>query len=376
MSFQEDKSLNHPVHPQHGLDQVQLYKPGRGIEEVQRQYGLTDVIKLASNENPIGASPKAIKAILDSISDIFYYPDGESRALTKALARKLDIFPEQIVMGNGADGLIMMICQAYLDEDSDVIVSCSSFPVYDIYTHIMRARLVKTPLKNYGLDLQAMLAAINERTKVIFVCNPNNPTGTIVTAAEVDHFLAAVPEHVLVVFDEAYYHFVDSNDYPDTLPYVRNGRPNVIVLRTFSKAYGLAGLRLGYGIAQEGVLAPMKTVKEPFAVNLLAQKAGLAALDDDDFLNRTLLINSIGREYLYQEFARLKLLFVHSHTNFVFVDLGPRTPEIIERLTAKGIIIRPGGGYDLPTWARVSVGDPIQNERLIAELEDILEALK
>ncbi len=368
--------MNHLVRPQHGLDQVHMYKPGRGIEEVQQQYGLTDVIKLASNENPIGASPKALKAIQDNLSDIFYYPDGESRALTKALARKLNLYPEQIVVGNGADGLIMQICQAYLDEDSDVIVSCSSFPVYDIYTHIMRARLVKTSLKNFGLDLQAMLAAVNERTKVIFVCNPNNPTGTIISAAEADEFLAAVPEHVLVVFDEAYYHFVDASDYPDSLAYVRAGRPNVIVLRTFSKAYGLAGIRLGYGIGQAEVLAPIKTVKEPFAVNLLAQKAGLAALEDDDFLNRTILTNTVGRDYLYQEFSRLKLPFVPSHTNFVFVDLGPRAPEIIEHLTSKGIIIRPGGTYDLPTWARVTVGYPIHNERLVAELEDILTAMR
>ncbi len=364
------------VRPQHGLDHVHLYKPGRGIEEVQQQYGLTDVIKLASNENPIGASPKALKAIQDSLSEICYYPDGESRTLKKALARKLNVYPEQIAMGNGADGLIMQICQAYLDDDCDVIVSRSSFPVYDIYTHIMRARLIKVPMKDYGLDLDGMLDAVNERTKVIFVCNPNNPTGTIVRASEVDEFLNAVPERVLVVFDEAYYHFVDEPDYPDTLAYVREGRPNVIVLRTFSKAYGLAGIRLGFGIGQEDVLAPIKTVKEPFSVNLLAQKAGLAALEDDDFLNRTILTNTVGREYLYQEFTRLKLPFVPSHTNFVFVDLGPQAPEIIELLTAKGIIIRPGGTYDLPTWARVTIGYPIQNERLIDELEDILAAMQ
>ncbi len=368
--------MKNSVRPQHGLDHVRLYKPGRGIEEVQQQYGLTDVIKLASNENPIGPSPKALKALQNSLSEINIYPDGESRALTKALARKLDIRPEQIAMGNGADGLIMQICQAYLDEECDVIVSCSSFPVYDIYTHIMRARLIKTPLKGYGLDLRAMLDKVNERTKVIFVCNPNNPTGTIVKAGEVDEFLDAVPERALVVFDEAYYHFVDDPDYPDTLAYVRAGRPNVVVLRTFSKAYGLAGIRLGYGIAQEDVLAPIKTVKEPFAVNLLAQKAGLAALEDDDFLNRTILTNTVGREYLYHEFARLGLPFVHSHTNFVFVDLGPRASEIIEQLTAKGIIIRPGGSYDLPTWARVTVGYPIQNERLVGELETILAAMR
>ncbi len=206
--------MNHLVLPQHGLDHVRMYKPGRGIEEVQQQYGLTDVIKLASNENPIGASPKAIKAIQDNLSDIFYYPDGESRALTKALARKLNVYPEQIVIGNGADGLIMMICQAYLDEGCEVITSRSSFPIYDIYTNVMRARLIKTPLKDYGLDLQAMQAAVTERTKVIFVCNPNNPTGTIVTAKEVNDFLTAVPEHVLVVLDEAYYHFVEFDRLP------------------------------------------------------------------------------------------------------------------------------------------------------------------
>jgi len=363
------------VKPQPGLDGIQAYVPGKPIEEVQREYGLADVIKLASNENPNGTSPRALEALAQALPGLNLYPDGQSHHLRRALAAYLGVEPEQVTVGNGADGIILQTCMAYLDETCDVVVSRSSFPIYDIYAKAMRARLVKTPVKDYGLDLAAMADAITDRTKVIFVCNPNNPTGTIVTAREVDAFMQRVPDHVLVVFDEAYYEFVDSDEYPDTLPAIREGRKNVMVMRTFSKVYGLAGIRLGYGIAAPEVLAPMYQIKEPFAVNLLAQAAGVAALEDRAFLIRSVAANRAGREVVYGEFERLGLFHVKSHTNFVLVQVGPQAGQVAQRLMARGVIVRPCGGYDLPDFLRITVGSEAQNARLIETLEEVLHGV-
>jgi histidinol-phosphate aminotransferase len=360
------------VKHQCGLDALRPYVPGTPIEEVQREYGLEDVIKLASNENPLGASPKALAAIERALPGLNYYPDGQSYYLRHAIAEHLGVQPEQVAVGNGADGVIVQICLGYLDEGSEVIVSRSSFPVYDIYTHVMRATLIKTPLKEYGLDLEAMARAITDRTRLVFVCNPNNPTGMILTTGEVEVLMERVPDHVLVVFDEAYYELVDSDDYPDTLRYVREGRDNVMVMRTFSKVYGLAGLRLGYAIGTPEVLAPLNRVKEPFAVNLLAQVAGIAALEDGEFLKRSVQANHEGRLFLYREFDRLGLRYLESHANFILVEIGPRAAEVQQRLLEKGVILRSCISYDLPNWLRITVGSEAQNTRLIRTLESVV----
>ena len=361
------------VKPQCGVDALRPYVPGTPIEEVQREYGLEDVIKLASNENPLGISPKALAAIERALPGLNYYPDGQSYYLRHAIAAHLGVEPEQVAVGNGADGIIMQTCLAYLDEDCEVIVSRSSFPVYDIFTHVMRATMVKTPLRDYGLDLEAMAQAITDRTKLIFVCNPNNPTGMIVTASEVEPFMERVPDHVLVVFDEAYYELVDSDEYPDTFRYIRQGRENVMVVRTFSKVYGLAGIRLGYAIATPEALAPLNRVKEPFAVNLLAQVAGIAALEDDEFLLKSVAANREGRLFLYREFDRLGLRYLESHANFVLVELGPQAVEIQQRLLERGVIVRPCTAYDLPSWLRVTVGNEAQNARLVRAIEELIQ---
>ncbi len=368
MTSEHDHSPKH----QAGLDNLRPYVPGTPIEEVQREYGLEDVIKLASNENPLGPSPRAVEAIREALPRLNVYPDGQSYELRQALADALDVGPACVTVGNGADGIIVETCMAYLDEESEVMVSECSFPVYDIYTHVMRARLIKTPLKAYGLDLEAMAEAITPRTKLIFVCNPNNPTGTIVTADEVAAFMARVPDHVLVVFDEAYYELVDSDAYPETLEYVRQGRPNVMVMRTFSKIFGLAGVRLGYAIGVPEVLAPLKRVKEPFAVNLLAQAAGVAALEDDAFVQRTVETTRRERNYLYEELQALGLEPIRSHTNFMLVRVGPEACEVQEALVRRGVIVRPCRNYDLPDFLRITVGSREQNARLIASLADVL----
>ncbi|NPV77277.1 MAG: histidinol-phosphate transaminase [Anaerolineae bacterium] len=361
------------IMPQSGLNEIQPYKPGKPIEEVQKQFGITDVIKLASNENQLGASPVAIAAIQRAINEINLYPDSQSYDLRVALAQKLGVSHEEITIANGADGIILEACMAYLDEGSEVITSMSSFPMYDIYTRVMRAKLIKTPLTtDYGLDLNAMLRAITEKTKIIFVCNPNNPTGTILLADAIDQFINAVPENILIILDEAYVEFVESDHFPNSIQYVRQGRPNILIMRTFSKVYGLAGIRIGFGVGIQELLAPLNTIKEPFAVNRLAQVAGIAALEDNEFVRRTVETTKAGREYFYKEFARLGLFVVPSHTNFVLADLGPTADFIINKLLESGVIIRPGKGYNLPTFARITVGDTEQNKRLVAMLEKLL----
>ena len=363
------------IKPQRGLDPIKPYVPGKPIEEVQREYGLEDVIKLASNENPMGPPPKTLAALSDALCRLNAYPDGQSHYLRLALAARLGVKPEQVTVGNGADGIILQTCMAYLDDDSEAIVSQSSFPVYDIFTCAMRAKLIKTPARNHGLDLDAMATAITARTKLIFVCNPNNPTGTISTAREVEALMARVPDHVLVVFDEAYYEFVDSCDYPDTLRYVREGRRNVLIMRTYSKIYGLAGIRLGYAIADPDILAPMLKIKEPFAVNLLAQVAGIAALEDEEYRKASVAANHAGRLFLYREFERLGLFCVRSHANFVLVRVGPQAGRVFQKLLEKGVIVRPCTGYDLPEFVRITVGDTTQNVRMIETLKTVLQTL-
>jgi histidinol-phosphate aminotransferase len=360
------------IKPQSGLKLIPPYKPGRSIDEIQRLYHIQDVIKLASNENPLGPSPKALLALQNAIHKVNFYPDGQNYALRESLAKKLGVPIEMVIVGNGEDGLILETCMAYLSEDSEVIVSQSSFPVYDIYTLAMRSALVKAPLENFTLDLQEMAAAVTEKTKMIFVCNPNNPTGTVVTKPAVDLFLKSIPDHILVIFDEAYFEYVEESDFPDTLEYIHDGRENILLLRTFSKVYGLAGLRLGYGVGSKSVLAPLNAIKEPFSVNLLAQIAGTAALDDSAFLEKTLDLNRNGKNYLYQEFKRLGIGFVRSSTNFILVDLGSESLGIIEKLTQKGVIIRPCSAYNLPGFARISIGDTDQNKRFINSLDEVL----
>jgi histidinol-phosphate aminotransferase len=322
----------------------------------------------------LGPSPAALAAVSEALAHLNYYPDGQSCRLRQALADHLapPLTPDHVTVGNGIDGLIMQTCMAFLDEDCEAVVSASSFPVYDIYINVMRAKLVKTPLRDFRLDLEAMARAVNERTKLVMVCNPNNPTGTIVTTREVEAFVEEVPGHVLVVFDEAYYDLVASDAYPDTLQYIRQGRTNVVIMRTFSKVYGLAGIRLGYAIAMPEILAAMHKVKEPFAVNLLAQAAGLAALRDRSFVQESVATNHAGRVFLYGELARLGLHYLESHANFVLVELGPRALDIQQELLKRGVIVRPCTGYDLPSFLRITVGTPDQNSRLINTLEKLL----
>ncbi|MBN1314511.1 MAG: histidinol-phosphate transaminase [Anaerolineales bacterium] len=360
------------VKPQKGLDQIKAYAPGTPIEEVQRRYGIQNVIKLASNENAGGTSPLALEAIRNSIDRLNFYPDSQCYNLRKALANHYNLDIEQIIAGNGSDGLITQVCLAYLDHECSAIVSESSFPVYDTFTYIMGAKLVKTPLVNYTINLEAMADAVTEETKLIFVSNPNNPTGTIVTKSQVQAFMEKIPDHVLIIFDEAYHELVTSNEYPDSLEYIREGRENVMVMRTFSKVHGLAGIRLGYAIAMPSILAPLNRSKEAFAINLLAQAAGIAALEDTEFIKRTVESNRASLQWLYGEFQRLGLEYVESHGNFVLVKIGPNATQVLEEMLKRGIIFRSCQGYNLGEFIRVSVGTAEQNAIFVETLENIL----
>jgi histidinol-phosphate aminotransferase len=365
--------MTESVRPQHGLDRLEPYVPGKPIDEVKREYGLDDVIKLASNENPLGASPKALEAIAGAMSSLNLYPDGQSHDLRQALAAHFEVPFDQVAVGNGADDLILQLSMAYLEDDDEVVVSRSSFGMYDVYVHAMRAKLIKTPLApGYRIDLDAAADAITDRTKLVYVCNPNNPTGTMSTAEEVDRFLERLPNRVLCVMDEAYCEMVESNDYPDTLAMVRSGRPNVLVLRTFSKVYGIAGIRLGYGFGHAEVIGALAKVRAAFTVNSLAQAAGIAALKDDAFLRQSIETNREGRQQLCNAFDHLGLEHAESHTNFVLVRLGPAALDVAEALLRRGIIVRPMTTYQLPEFLRISIGTSKQNARLIGALEELL----
>jgi len=365
--------MTQPIRPQRGLNSIHPYVPGKPIDEVKREFGLDDVIKMASNENPIGVSPKALDAMRDALSRLNHYPDGASYEFRSALAAHFDVDRAQVAVGNGADDLILELSMAFLDEGDEVVVSRSSFPMYDIYAAAMRAQMIKTPLTpQLGIDLDAMADAVTDRTRLIYVCNPNNPTGTIVGASDVDRFVNRIPERVIVVMDEAYVEMVDSDDFPDSLAYVRDGRPNVVVLRTFSKVYGLAGIRIGYGFAHANLVTTLFKIKPPFNVNVLAQVAGIAALDDGDFVARSVAENRRGREALYAGFTRLGLEVAPSHTNFILVRFGLQAAAVQQALLERGVIVRPCGGYDLPEHLRISIGTAAENARLLQELEAVL----
>lgn len=357
------------------IDRITPYSPGKPIEEVARELGLdpTSIIKLASNENPLGPSPHAVEAMRAHLQDIRLYPDNDSYALRQALAAHLDVPTEQIIVGRGSDEVMHFLATAYLQEGDEVVMGDPPFSMYEISSLLMGATPVKVPLRDdYAHDLQAMAAAMTPRTKLVYIANPHNPTGAMNTAAELDAFLARVPETVLVVLDEAYCEYVTRDDYPAALDYVRAGR-NVIVLRTFSKIYALAGLRLGYGIcSRPQVMQALNQVREPFNVANLAQWAAIASLADPHQIHRSREANETGKQFLYQAFERLGLTYVPTESNFVLVDTGQPCREVFGKLLRQGVIVRTGDIFGYPTKIRVTIGTAEENARFIAALEAAL----
>jgi len=351
---------------------IDPYEPGKPIEELERELGIRDAIKLASNENPLAPSDKVQRAVTAALGSLNRYPDGSGFYLRQALAKRHGLTPEHIVLGNGSNELIEIIVRAFLRPGEEAVVPHPSFVVYPMIVQAAGGIRVVVTLKDHRMDLPAMARAITPLTKLVFIANPNNPTATIVTAPEVEEFMARVPEHTLVVFDEAYVEFAQGPDFPDSLSYVRQGR-KVFVLRTFSKASSLAGLRVGYGIAEPDAVALMHRIRQPFNVNSLAQVAALAALEDEAHILECLRMNEAGRHYLYDEFTSLGLKYVPSRANFIFVDVGRNANEVYQRLLREGVIVRPMTSFGMETALRITVGTPEENRRLIKALRKCLK---
>ena len=354
--------------------QMQPYSPGKPVDEVKRELGLDRVVKLASNENPLGPSPKAVEAVREAAAKMHVYPDGAAHALRTALSDKFGIDRKGILVGNGSDELIHLLGLVLLEEGDEMMMGDPSFSRYDAAAHLSVAKLVKVPLDaDYRHDLPAMARAVTDRTRLVWVANPNNPTGTIVRKPEVDRFLDDVPENVVVVLDEAYYEFAaDQPDFPDSLDYIKAGRTNVVGLRTFSKAYGLAGIRVGYGFAPLAIADAIERAREPFDVNSLAQVAAVAALGDDEHITNTVETNRRGLKTLAGVFAEVGARPLESFANFVYADLGRPARPVFDALLRRGVITRPGDVLGNPTCLRVSVGTEVEMEIFVKELKEVL----
>ena len=358
--------------PKAGIETIHPYQGGKPIEEVQRELGITDIIKLASNENPLGPSPLAMEAIQHAAGQVNLYPDGNAYYLKIALANHWNISPENLILGNGSNEVLQIIGETYISPDDEVVYSESAFIVYMLVAKIFGAKSVVTPMRDHDQDLDAMGAAITDKTKAVFIANPNNPTGTIVAKDQTERFMERVPEDILVVFDEAYYEYVNRLDYLQTLPYIHDGR-NVIITRTFSKIYGLAGLRIGYGIAKPEIIETMNRVRQPFNCNSVAQAAACAALNDVEHVQRSQEINASGKTYLYEALDKMGLGYVETEGNFILVHLGKSGQETADALLQKGIIVRPVAGYGFPNSVRVTIGLPEETERFVNALKDALK---
>jgi len=362
--------LPFPLNP--ALKNIPVYQPGRPIEEVARELDLPaeDIIKLASNENPLGPSRLAVAAMRKALAQANLYPDGNAFYLKQKLAARLGLTPGHLILGNGSNDIIEFIGHALLSPGAEVVVSQHCFAVYPIVTALFGAKLVVVPAKNYGHDLPAMLGAVTASTRIIFAANPNNPTGTSVGREELARFVDAVPAGVLLALDEAYVEFVD--EPLDLLPGIREGRkPNLLLLRTFSKVYGLAGARIGYGIGHPEFIGELEKIRQPFNTNALAQAGALAALDDDAHVERMRRLNTRGLKLYARAFRKLGLEFIPSSANFVLVRVGDGQ-RVFDEMQKRGIIVRPMGGYQLPEWIRISVGTPKQNARCVEALSKVL----
>ncbi|MDR7857811.1 histidinol-phosphate transaminase [Tissierella sp.] len=347
---------------------LQPYKPGKPVEDVKREYSLDNVIKLASNENPIGYSPKVKEAIINTLDNLSVYPDGNSTELKEVLATELGIGVNEVLPSGGSDEMIDLIAKAYISKDDEVIMADITFPRYIQTTEMMGGTPVIVPLKDFTFDLDEMLNKITTKTKIIWICNPNNPTGTMVTEKQFVDFLDKVPSNVLVVSDEAYREYVTREDYPhDTIKLLKD-YPNLLIMRTFSKAYGLAGIRVAYTIGKEDILENINKVRAPFNVNILAQAAAIAAIKDTEFLQRSYDVNLEGKNYLYSEFDKLGFYYAPSETNHIFVNVGRNGQEVFVEMQKKGVIIRP----NIADFIRVSIGTMEENKIFIEKLKEVL----
>ena len=365
-------TIQAPAH----IREIAPYQGGKPITELAREMGLRveDIVKLASNENPLGISPKAEYAIQEAILDIARYPDGNSFALRDAVSKKFNVAHHQIVFGNGSNDILELAARAFLTGDGETIYSQHAFAVYPLVTQSMAATGVVVPAKNFGHDLDAMLKAITANTRMIFIANPNNPTGTLLAKDELYAFLKQVPKNILVVLDEAYDEYLPVNLKSESINWLAEFH-NLIISRTFSKAYGLAGLRIGFGLTHPDIADMMNRVRQPFNVNSIAQAAAIASLADDDFVERSYALNQAGMVQLTQGFDKLGLEYIPSYANFISVKVGDAA-KYNQELLKKGVIVRPVGNYEMPEYLRVSIGLFSENAKFLSVLEEIIEAGK
>jgi len=346
------------------------YIPGKPIDEVKRELGLKQVIKLASNENPLGASNKAIDAIKRSIQQINRYPDGSCFYLKNSLAKEFKLKKENFILGNGSDELIDIIIKTFVEDSEEIIVSDKTFLEYKIVSCVNNRKIVTVPLRNFRYDLTAMLKKINKKTKLVFIANPNNPTGTYVNRLQLREFLWRIPKNVIVVLDEAYELFVDVEDFPDSVGLIN--KYNVVVLKTFSKAYGLAGLRIGYAITRPEFTRFMEKVRQPFNVNYLAQVAAVAAISDKKFLRNTRQVILKGKQYLYNALEKMGINYVPTVANFILIDIAMDSSSVFKRMLKYGVIVRDMREYGMKGFIRVTIGIAEENKRFIEILRKVM----
>lgn len=358
--------LAHPT-----IQHLKPYLPGKPINELRRELGISNIIKLASNENPLGASKKAIEGAMDALHEIALYPDANGYELKHKLSEHLHVSVDELTLGNGSDSLFTLIAHAFVPKGKEVIVSQHAFIAFAITAHVVEAALVKVPAQDFGHDLARMAANITKDTRLIFIANPNNPTGTWVTHQELQTFLEQIPKHVFVVLDEAYYEFMDQPDYPRSLQ-LQKRFPNLIITRTFSKVYGLASLRVGYAIAHPEITDILNRIRNPFNVSSPGLKAATFALDDQDFVEKTLQNNQQGMHFLRKEFDAMGISYLPPTANFITIDVGQHALALYDALLQLGVIVRPIHNYEMPQYLRITIGLPEQNQRLIESLKSAI----
>jgi histidinol-phosphate aminotransferase len=352
------------------IKDIQPYEPGKPIEELERELGIKDIVKVASNENPLGPSPKALKAVMKVAGQLNRYPDGGCFYLKEKLAHYLKVQPSRIIIGNGSNEIIEFVVRAYLNEGEEVVIADPTFLIYKIVAAVQGGRAVLVPVKDFTYDLVAMKKAITPATKIVFIANPNNPTGTSVGKDALEEFLDGLPANVIVVIDEAYNEFVERPDFPDSLAYLE--KANCIVLRTFSKAHGLSGLRIGYGVARRDLIEYMEKVRQPFNVNAVAQAAALASIEDAAFIANVRQLVADEKRWLYARFDEMGIRYVTSDTNFILVDVKKSGREVFEAMLRQGVIVRAMDAYGLASFIRITVGTPAENKKCIKALTKVL----
>ncbi|MBW1797799.1 MAG: histidinol-phosphate transaminase [Deltaproteobacteria bacterium] len=354
-----------------GIEDLIPYPPGKPIEELERELGISGSIKLASNENPLGPSPVAVKAIMDKALTLNRYPDGSGYYLKNMLSEKFGVPFEQIVLGNGSNELIELIVRTFLSPAEHVVQAFPTFLVYEKIVKGAGGRITSVPLSNFRIDLNRMAEAITPETKVVFICNPNNPTGSVLSMDDMRNFMERIPDDIIVALDEAYIEFVSDENAANGLDLLSD-YPLLFVLRTFSKVYGLAGLRIGYGFASEKLVDYINRIRQPFNAGTLAQAAATAALEDVEFVSRTLKLVSDGLSYLYNELDDMGIEYIPSQTNFFLINVPDGGKKIFERMLKQGVIVRAMDAYGLPDYIRINAGLPEENERFIKTLKKVL----